>query len=175
MLEVQTQMLDGLEMTQAKDFEMDDESAHLDIYVEPLLMTMTECSFSRVLAYYNKNYVNEYMQEVQKTTSGANPALHWSDEERVKQRLTGVFEAFIKAHGLLTMDCLNAQLDHVCWEHRRKPWQVLNSGVVGPLFRGLMTMSFVVDTTVGVGSGIEVEFGGDFAPKWLQLLGRFWA
>ncbi|CAD7937212.1 unnamed protein product [Amoebophrya sp. A120] len=154
-----------MEITHAAELDLDDDDGHLDIYCIPNLI---EHSFAKVLAYYNMSYVEEYKREEARVAyaisrnidpwantnnrkgQGKNQRLSEADFQQMKQTVTSVFERFIKTHGFLTIAHIQGQLDNLAWAQQMHPSQILNLPQVGALLKGLIQVSFVVDTTCQV-------------------------
>lgn len=146
--ELATTVMDQLELTHPPDFDIEDEDCHLDIYAEP---TLLEHGFAKVLAYYNMNYSQEYQaEESRQRLQAPNRHRDYLQSEEMKATVTAQFETFVHENGFLTPEVIQAELDNVCWIHKRQPWHVLNTPNIGPLLKGLLQICFVVDSTCQV-------------------------
>eukprot|EP00392_Amoebophrya_sp_AT5.2_P009813 g9841.t1 len=154
----------NMEITHAADLDLDDDDGNLDVYCFP---NLTEQSFAKVLAYYNFSYVEEYKREEARVayaraqnpggnywqTKGAQQQLSEQDLLQLKQTVTSVFERFIEVHGFLTVAHIQGQLDNLAWSRQMQPYAVLNLPHVGGFLKGLLQISFVIDSTCQIAFG----------------------
>ncbi len=122
-------------------------------------------SFADALKFYRVRYLNQFLfaesQTDQLSNGGGNIHLE-AAAPNLKVAATAAFEQHVRSEGFLTADLIQAELEKCCREFDKEeqeyngldnssklqPWQALQSPILGPLFKGLLRLSMLVDSTI---------------------------